>query len=98
MKHIVIVCAMGMSSSILVNRIIKHVSLNKMEILIHSTGMTDLTAFGDKADLILVGPQIRYLEETIKEKYPHIIVDTINALDYAKLNADSILERALKRM
>ena len=95
MKHIVLVCAVGMSSSILVNRMIKVATATGQEVMVHGTGMGDLAKFTEDADILLIGPQIRYMEDKLKKQYSHLPVEVIESKDYSMMNGEHVLEIAL---
>ncbi|PXW92724.1 PTS system cellobiose-specific IIB component [Streptohalobacillus salinus] len=95
MKHIVLVCAVGMSSSILVNRMIKAATKTKTDVLVHGSGMGDLSQFIDEADVLLIGPQIRYMEDKLKKQYSHLPIEVIESKDYSMMNGEHVLEIAL---
>ena len=84
--NILLVCAAGMSTSLLVNR------MNEAEA--HPVGSID--QYGDSADVILLGPQVRYELKNVKAKYPGKPVETINMQDYGMMNGAKVLDFALK--
>lgn len=96
MKHLVLLCAVGMSSSILVNRMIRIAEKKQLEVMIHASGMGDLASFIDEAHLLLVSPQIHYMEEKIKQKYPGIPVVALSAKDYAEMDGEKVLMNGLR--
>ncbi|MFV0479895.1 MAG: PTS sugar transporter subunit IIB [Anaerorhabdus sp.] len=90
-------CSAGMSTSLLVT---------KMKKAAEEQGMTDLEieAFaeakaaekGVEADVVLLGPQIKFREKSIKEKLPTKPVMVINMQDYGLVNGPKVLESALE--
>ncbi len=94
MKKIVLVCNAGMSTGILAK---------KMEAA--ANGEYEIKAYGDKdfqnnlenAEVILVGPQIRYMIEDIKKDYD-IPVAGINPMKYGMMDGKGVLEDAIKLM
>lgn len=95
MKHLVLVCAVGMSSSMLVNRMIRVAEKKELEVMIHASGMGDLSSFTDEADALLISPQIHYMEEKIKAKYPQIPVLSLASKDYAEMDGEKVLMQGL---
>jgi len=94
-KHLVLVCAVGMSSSMLVNRMIRIAEKKELEVMIHASGMGDLSSFTGEADALLISPQIHYMEEKIKAKYPNIPVMSLSAKDYAEMDGEKVLMQGL---
>lgn len=60
----------------------------------HPVGSID--QFGDAADVILLGPQVRYELKNVKAKYPNKPVEVINMQDYGMMNGNKVLDTALK--
>ncbi len=89
-------CSAGMSTSLLVT---------KMQKAAEEKGLTDLQieAFaeakagekGQEADIVLLGPQIKFREKSVKEKLPNKPVMVINMQDYGLVNGPKVLESAL---
>ncbi|WP_017470392.1 PTS sugar transporter subunit IIB [Amphibacillus jilinensis] len=101
MKNILLVCAVGMSSSILVNRMIKAASEKEEDILVHACGMADIEKFIEEVDVLLIGPQIAYVETQLQSKYGTPLsmpmpIKVISSKDYSTMNGTSVLEKALK--
>lgn len=95
MKHLVLVCAVGMSSSVLANRMIRTAEKNGLEVMIHAAGMGDLPSFIDEASVLIVSPQLRYMEEKLKAKYPHVPVVSLSTKDYAEMNGEKVLDYSM---
>ena len=67
---------------------------NRINIEAHPVGSID--QFGDAADVILLGPQVRYELKNVKAKYPNKPVEVINMQDYGMMNGNKVLDTALK--
>ncbi|MBQ6477735.1 MAG: PTS sugar transporter subunit IIB [Erysipelotrichaceae bacterium] len=92
MLNIVLVCNGGMSTSILANRI---VDVGEGEVACSAYSEQEYGSHVAGADIVMVGPQVRYLIDQIKEKVgPDVPVVGINPLAYGRLNAAKILEQA----
>jgi PTS system cellobiose-specific IIB component len=63
---------------------------------IDATSEADLGNHLNNTNVILIGPQVRYLASKIKSKAePHgIKVDIINPMYYGTMNGDKVLEQA----
>ena len=75
MKKILLVCCAGMSTSLLVNRMREVAKTKEIDCKIWSTSEKELpNEFAQEpADVILVGPQIRYLLNNICLLYTSLI-------------------------
>lgn len=97
MKKIVLFCAGGMSTSMLVKR---------MKEAAAAEGHDDweITAYAqieakDKAadaDAILIGPQIRFAKSKIQEACPGVPIDAIDMKIYGRMDGKGALEIAKK--
>lgn len=50
------------------------------------------------ADVILLGPQVRYELKKVKSLFPEKPIDAIAPTDYGMLKGDKVLEAAMKLM
>ena len=62
-----LVCAAGMSTSLLVNRMKEAAETKEIEFQIEAHPVGQIEKYGEAADVILLGPQVRYeLKNVIK--------------------------------
>lgn len=94
--NILLVCAAGMSTSLLVNRMNDAAKAKGIELNIEAHPVGSIDQFGDQADVILLGPQVRYELKNVKKKYPDKPVEIINMQDYGMMNGEKVLDFALK--
>lgn len=96
MKKILLVCNAGMSTSILVQKMKKVAEQKGIEVTIEAIPSTDLSQFWQSSDVILIGPQIEFMKDSIKETVENKIpVEVINMVDYGRMNADKVLALAI---
>lgn len=99
MKTIMLACAAGMSTSMLVNRMKKAAEAKGIEATIFavSTAEAEDKVNEQPIDAILLGPQVRYQAEDFKAKFEPqgIKVAVINMTDYGMMNGDKVLTAAL---
>ncbi|OAJ73977.1 PTS sugar transporter subunit IIB [Brevibacillus sp. SKDU10] len=95
--NIVLCCSAGMSTSLLVTRMEEAAKELGIEAKIWAISADDMRDNWDKAEVVLLGPQIRYkLAEFKKEgEARNIPVDVINPVDYGMVNGQKVLEAAL---
>lgn len=100
MKRIVLCCASGMSTSMLVARMQKYAEEKGLAVAITAVSVNEFEAELPRCDCCLLGPQIKYKLEDIKEKLVplDIPVAVINTLDYGMMRGDRVLETALAMM
>jgi PTS system cellobiose-specific IIB component len=98
MNNILLCCAAGMSTSLLVKKMEDEAKSQGVEVKVWAIGETDIYNNIDLADVILLGPQVRYrLAEVKKICLPkNIPVEIVNTVDYGLMNVKKVLEHALK--
>lgn len=94
--NILLVCAAGMSTSLLVNRMKEAAKKREIECQIEAHPVGSIELYGKQADVILLGPQVRYELANIRSKYANKPVDLINMQDYGMMNGEKVLAVALK--
>lgn len=95
--NIILVCSAGMSTSMLVNKMEKAAAERKIEANIKAIAASDLKNNLENLDVILIGPQVRYLEKKIKASAEPkgIKVAIIDQLAYGMMKGDKVLEQAI---
>jgi PTS system cellobiose-specific IIB component len=98
MINILLCCAAGMSTSLLVRKMEDEAKKEGLEAKIWAIGEADVYNNIDLADVILLGPQVRYRLAEIKElcKPKNIPVELVNTVDYGMMNGKKVLGHALK--
>lgn len=96
---IMLVCAAGMSTSMLVTNMEKAADQRGIEADIFAVSADEVESKLKEThvDVLLLGPQIRYLKTKIEkeaEQYD-ITVDVINMQDYGLMNGENVLDSAL---
>ncbi|WP_196606962.1 PTS sugar transporter subunit IIB [Pectinatus frisingensis] len=98
MKKIVLLCASGMSTSMLVKKM--QTAAQKMayicEIAAYPTSEAKTKA--SDADLILLGPQVRFSMEKIKAQCPGVQVAAIDMRLYGKMDGKAVIEFAKQKL
>ena len=96
MVHIMLCCASGMSTSLLVEKMLKAAAEQGIDAEIWAVGANEVKANADKADVILLGPQVRYAQRKIESEAPGIPVAHIDMQDYGMMNGKSVLKQAIQ--
>lgn len=98
MKNILLACAAGMSTSMLVKRM-QDVAGNKgIEVQIKAIPESEVSKYIDNADIILLGPQVRFMQSKIKSLVGNIPVEVIDMASYGTMNGEKVLMFALEKI
>ena len=83
MKKILLCCAAGMSTSLLINKMKSEAEKRGIEVKIWA---------------VLLGPQVKYALTEAKKiaEENNINIDVINMVDYGMMNGAKVLDQALK--
>ncbi|MGE7622869.1 PTS sugar transporter subunit IIB [Viridibacillus sp. NPDC096237] len=99
MKNIMLVCAAGMSTSLLVTKMQKAAEGQNLaaDIFAISESEVDSTLKTKNIDVLLLGPQVRYLKGPFEAKYKakNFPIEVINMSDYGMMNGEKVLQHAL---
>lgn len=98
MKKITLVCAAGMSTSLLVSKMKAAAKKMNIDVEIRATAESNFPEFEKDTDIVLLGPQVGYTLKRMKETYEPkgIKVAVINSLDYGVMNGAKVLKEALE--
>lgn len=94
MLHITLVCMGGFSTGMLVKRMREDAVKHALDVEINATSESNFKNFADKTDVLLIGPQVSFIEGTMKSRYPNLKIAVINAVDYGSMNGGKVLEFA----
>lgn len=97
MKRITLICAAGMSTSLLVTKMNAAAIKQGAMVKITAIGEAELKNYWDETDVLLLGPQVRYLLNKVKAEGEErgIPVELINSVDYGLMNGEKVLTQAL---
>ena len=97
--NILLLCSMGMSTGMLCDKIKNAADADHCEINIWAASEINAREHVEKADLILLGPQIRYMQKRISDlvehKKPIAIIDMVA---YGTMNGEKVYEDIKKIM
>ena len=92
---IMLLCAGGMSTGILMKKMEKWAQENGTDLEVKAYGVNGYQSHVSEYDLILLGPQISYKEKEVRESVS-IPVAQIAPMDYALGNVEVIMAQANK--
>ena len=98
MKNIVLCCAAGMSSSMLVQRMKVAAQKKGVEVTIKAVPVAEFKDELAAADIVLLGPQVKYELNNLQAQAEPLgkKVAVIDMMDYGMMKGDAVLEKALK--
>lgn len=98
MKRIMLVCAAGMSTSLLVSKMKKANEELKEDIDVFALSESEALSEISDVDLILLGPQVTYLYENFSmiASYDNVRVSVIDPIMYGRMDGVKVLNEALK--
>ncbi|SDC09426.1 PTS system, cellobiose-specific IIB component [Terribacillus halophilus] len=94
--NILLVCAAGMSTSLLVSKMEKTAKAESKDYHIQAVSADQAKKHIEQADVLLLGPQVRYMLSQMKKlgEERGIPVDVINSVDYGTGNGKNVLHYA----
>lgn len=99
MKTIMLVCASGMSTSLLVKKMQESAVKKEIETDIFAVAATEVDHMLENRDIdaILLGPQVKFMKKQFEEKIEgkDISLDDINMQHYGMMNGEKVLEQAI---
>ncbi len=95
MKNILLICSAGMSTSLMVKKMQDTAAARGEDVVIWSVPDAAAKDNVSKADVILLGPQIRFMSDQIKELAGDKPVEVINMRDYSLMNGEAVLNQAM---
>ena len=98
MKKIILLCAAGMSTSMLVKKMQEAAAADNFECEIAAYPTSEAKDKAADADAILLGPQVRFQVAKVKELCPGKPVDAIEMRMYGRMDGKGVLEQAKKMM
>ncbi|ASA23309.1 PTS sugar transporter subunit IIB [Paenibacillus donghaensis] len=93
--NILLVCAGGVSTGILMKKMMKYADSKDIQIKVEAHAVQDFDDNIDRFDLVLLGPQISYKLNELKDRTAKPVA-VIESMDYAMGNAENVIKLAAK--
>lgn len=93
MKKIVLLCSAGLSTSMLVEKMKVAAKEMNLECEISAHPISAAASEGGSADVVLLGPQVRFQVDAVKEKVT-CPVEAIDMTAYGMMNGEAVIKRA----
>lgn len=90
---ILLICANGLSTSILMSKMDKWGKTNNVDLEVKAVPMTSYSNIYTEYDCILIGPQVSYRLQEIRNTAIGKPVETINPTDYGLGNVENIMKQ-----
>ncbi|AMC92518.1 PTS sugar transporter subunit IIB [Erysipelothrix larvae] len=91
MRKVVLLCAAGMSTSMLVKNISVAAKEEDYEIEVTAHTISDAKSVVPGSDIVLLGPQVRFNLNGVKDKFPDIPVKVMDMEAYGKMDGKKIV-------
>lgn len=98
MKKIILLCAAGMSTSMLVKKMQEAAEAQSFACEIAAYSTSEAATKASDADVILLGPQVRFQKAKITGLCPGIPVDAIDMRMYGRMDGAGVLKFAQSLM
>ena len=97
MYKIMLCCSAGMSTSMLVRKMVEVAEERGLEVEINAFGIAEFDEQFPRYQVVLLGPQVKYMLKTLSEKAATqgIPVQPIDMMDYGMQRGDKVLDYAL---
>lgn len=96
MIRILLACAGGMSTSLLMEKMKAEAKKRGIEVEVEARSEKSVKELLGTFDVLLLGPQVRYvlksMEQLLDGKYP---VEVVDMRDYGTMNGSKVLDQAL---
>lgn len=93
MKKVILLCAGGMSTSLLVSKMESAANQLGIECKVSAHPVTMAKTVASDADIVLLGPQIRFELNNVKTMLPDKEVRVIDMIDYGMIDGEAIIKK-----
>lgn len=91
-------CNAGMSTSLVGSFAKKSLEKRGYNVEVEAFDMSMLPEVGEEADIIILGPQIAWQYDSVKETYSNKVVFVLTMQEFGSMNGDVIADRIEKEM
>jgi len=97
MYRIMLCCSAGMSTSLLVRKMVDAAEERNLDVEIDAYGVAEFDTQFPRYQVVLLGPQVKYMLKTLSEKAAAqgIPVQPIDPMDYGMQRGEKVLDFAL---
>ncbi len=91
MRNIVLFCSAGMSTSVMVKKMQEAAKEQDYDCTVAAYSVSEATTYGPDADVVLLGPQIRFNLNKVRGLLPGKIVEVIDMKAYGMMDGAAII-------
>lgn len=92
MRKVLLVCAAGMSTSLLMNKMKEYASSISYDMQVEAHPVSAVEEKGKEMDIILLGPQIRFNLNKVKGFFPEKPIEAIDIQAYGTMNGEKVVK------
>lgn len=92
-RKIILLCAGGMSTGMLVKKMEAYAAGIGYDCAIAAYGKEMAKSKASDADIVLLGPQIKFAYEEVKRAIPGVPIEVMGMQDYGRQKADVFIEK-----
>lgn len=98
MLRVMLVCSAGMSTSLLVTKMKDAAEKNGIEMEIAAVAEVEVKENIDRADVVLLAPQVRFMLGKLKQELEPIGIPlaVIDGMDYGLMRGEAVVRQALE--
>ena len=98
MLRVMLVCSAGMSTSLLVTKMMNAAKNDGIDIEIFAVAEVEVKENIDQADVVLLAPQVRFLFNKMKQELEPkgIPLAVIDGMNYGLMKGDAVVKQALE--
>lgn len=93
MRKIMLFCSAGMSTSMLVKKMQEAASELDYDADIAAYPLAEASEVGKAADILLLGPQVRFSLDRVEKQFPDKIVKVISPQHYGMMNGAAVIKQ-----
>lgn len=95
--NILLACSSGMSTSLVVKKMEEAAKKRNIECKIWAVGQDQVEEEMKKADVLMIGPQMRFLKKKFQKMADEIgiKVEVINPMDYGRCDGNAVLDASM---
>lgn len=93
MRKIILLCSAGMSTSLLVTKMRESAAAQNYETQIDAHSVSEAKREGSDADIVLLGPQVRFNLSAVQKQLPDTPVEVIDMRAYGMMDGEAVIKQ-----
>lgn len=95
MKKITLLCALGVSTGMLVTKMKKAAAELHYDSEIAAFSVDEFDTVSEDSDMILLGPQVSYMVKDLRAKKPNLPIEAIDMLAYGMMDGKKVVQHCM---